>query len=91
MVELAWHKHCKTCKTMITFIAAILMLMLLVLKCSITGRLLVTMIFNCRCTGNMKLCGLIVSKRLQLPSSHHSARINSIGNEYCQQQKYKTA
>lgn len=78
---------------MITVIAAILMLMLLVLRCSITGKLLVTMIFNYRCTGNMLLVlyDFIVSKRMQLPSSHHPAGINSIGNKYREQQKYKTA
>jgi len=83
---------------MIAVIAAILMLMLLLLtllvrQCSITGRLLVAMIFNYRCTGNMLLVlyDFIVSKRMQLLSRHHSTRINSIRNEYRQQQKYKTA
>jgi len=96
MVELVWHNYCKTCKTMITVIAAILMLVLLLLtllvrQCSITDRLLVAMIFNCRCTGNMALYDFIVSKRMQLLSRHHSTRINSIRNECRQQQKYKTA
>ena len=96
MVELAWHNHCKACKTMITVIAAILMLMLLRLtfllrQYPVTGILLMTMVFSYRCTGNMMLHDFICIKRVQLPSSHHSARINSIGNKYCQQQIDKTA
>ena len=95
MAERTLNSHRKTCKTMVTVVTAMFMLMmlliLLVLQCCITGKLLVAMRFCCRCTGSMALYDLIVSKRMQLPGSHHSAHINRIGNKYGQQQKYKTA
>lgn len=77
---------------MIAVITAVfVMLLVFLLKRLITDQLPVAVVFGNISAGSMALYGFIVGKRMQLADHHYSAGINSIGYEYCQQQKYKTA
>lgn len=68
-----------------------MMMLVLLLSGLITDQLPMAVVFCSISADSMALYGFIVGKRMQLADSHHSAGINSIGYEYCQQQKYKTA